>query len=66
MADHFPDVNERSIIDIFWWGMNQQIRTRVVEMGINPERSSLSKMVKYATRVEDGMRESDKQQACDG
>ena len=49
MADRFPDVNERSIIDIFWWGMNQQICTRVVEMGINPERSSLSKMVKYAT-----------------
>ena len=65
MADHFPDVNERSIIDIFWWGMNQQICTRVVEMGINPECSSLSKMVKYATQVEDGMHESDKQQAHD-
>ena len=65
MADRFPDINEQSIINIFWWGMNQQIRTRVVKMGINPEHSSLSKMVKYTTQVKDGMCESDKQQACD-
>ena len=37
MADRFPDVNERSITDIFWWGMHQPIQTKIVKMGINAE-----------------------------
>ena len=40
MADRFPDVNERSKIEIFWWGMHQPIRAEVLRMGANPERTS--------------------------
>ena len=55
MADRFPDVNERSKIEIFWWGMHQPIRAEVLKMGVNQERSSLDKIVKCAVRAEDGV-----------
>src|ERR1700679_3613815 len=41
MAGHVPDVNDRGIIEIFWAGMHRNIRARVLEMGGNPEHSSL-------------------------
>lgn len=55
MVDRFPDVDERVIMDIFWHGMNQGIRSRVREMGANLERSSMKKIVKYVIRAEDGI-----------
>ena len=55
MADRFPDVNECGIIEIFWWGMHQNTRSRVLEMGAHPERSTMEKLVKCAVRVEDGI-----------
>ena len=60
MADRFPDVNERSIIEIFWWGLQEPIRVRAVGMGANPERSTLDKMIKCAVRAEDMIRESER------
>ena len=33
MAGCFPDINKRGIIEIFWWGMHQPIRAKVLEMG---------------------------------
>ena len=38
MADRFPDVNERGIIGIFWWGIHQPIRSRIIEMRVNTTR----------------------------
>jgi len=66
MAERFPDINERGIIEIFWWGILQPIRTKILEMGINPEHSSLDKMVKYAARAEDGIREMNTQRDNSG
>ena len=55
MANRFPDVNERRIIEIFWWGMHQNIRSRVLEMGAHPECSTMEKLVKCVVRVGDGI-----------
>ena len=55
MADRFPDVNERGIIEIFWWGIHPDIRVEVLKMGAHPERSSLEKMVECAVRAEEGI-----------
>jgi hypothetical protein len=58
MADRFPDVNARGKTEILWNGLQQQIRTRAVELGVHPERSSHEKIIKYATRAEDAIVEA--------
>jgi len=65
MADRFPDVDERSIIGIFWWGMNQPIRAGIIEIGINQERSPLDKIVECAVRAEGEIREASAQRNRD-
>jgi hypothetical protein len=55
MADRFRDVNGRMKTDIFWTGLHPPIRSRVLEMGGHPERSTIEKLVKLATRAEDGI-----------
>ena len=55
MTDRFPDVNKCGIIEIFWWGMHQNIRSRVLEMGAHPECSTMEKLVKCPVRAEDGI-----------
>ena len=61
MADRFPDVNERSKIEIFWWGMHQPIRAEVLKMGANQERSTFDKIVECAILAEESLNESNAQ-----
>ena len=58
MAGRFPDINERGLIEIFWWGIHQPIRVKVLKMGAHPERSTMHKMVDCAIRAEDGIIEA--------
>jgi len=58
MADQFPDVNERSKIEIFWWGMHQSIRAEVLRLGANPERTSLEDIAKCAVTAEESLNAS--------
>ncbi|KAF9785380.1 hypothetical protein BJ322DRAFT_1020915 [Thelephora terrestris] len=66
MADRFPDVNSRGIIDIFWGGMHQAIRVEVLKMGAHPERSDLTTIADCAARAEDGLLEAELQKQKDG
>ena len=59
MAGRFPDVNKRSIIEIFWWGIRPALRVEVIKMGANPERSSLDTIVDCAIRAEDSILEAE-------
>ena len=61
MADRFPDVNERSKIEIFWWGIHQPIRAEVLKMRVGPERSSFDEIVECAIMIEESLNESNAQ-----
>ena len=37
LASHFPDVNERTVIQTFWNGLSQNIRIRLIEWDMSPE-----------------------------
>jgi hypothetical protein len=52
LAVRFPDVTERQIRQIFWTGIRGYLRLYLIEKGLNPERSSIRKMVEYASRQE--------------
>jgi len=65
MADHFPDVNERSKIEIFWWGMNQAIRAEAIKMGAHQERSSFEEIAKCAILAEESLNASSVQVSRD-
>jgi hypothetical protein len=52
LAVRFPDVTERQIRQIFWSGIRGYLRLHLVEKGLNPEHSSIQKLVKYASRHE--------------
>ncbi|KAJ6530093.1 hypothetical protein B0H19DRAFT_1384656 [Mycena capillaripes] len=52
LAVRFPDVTERQLRQIFWNGIRTYLRMHLIEKGLDPERSSLRKMVKYASRRE--------------
>jgi hypothetical protein len=55
MADRFIDINERSRLEIFWWGIHPSIRSKVLKMGGHPERSNIKEIVTLAARAEDGI-----------
>jgi hypothetical protein len=50
LAARFPDVSKRQIVQIFWNGINQYLRLHLIGKGLSPERSSIQKLVKYASR----------------
>lgn len=52
LAVRFPDVTEREIRQIFWTGIRRYLRLHLIEKGLNPERHSMDKLVKYASRHE--------------
>ncbi|KAJ7607831.1 hypothetical protein DFH06DRAFT_1347271 [Mycena polygramma] len=52
LAVRFPDVTEREIRQIFWTGIRSHLRLHLIEKGLDPERSSIQKLVKYASRRE--------------
>ncbi|KAJ7839107.1 hypothetical protein B0H14DRAFT_3869816 [Mycena olivaceomarginata] len=52
LSVRFPDVTERHLKQIFWSGIHQSLRWHLIGKGLDPERSSLKKMAKYATREE--------------
>ncbi|KAJ7609727.1 hypothetical protein DFH06DRAFT_1484394 [Mycena polygramma] len=52
LAVRFPDVTEREIRQIFWNGIRGYLRLHLIGKGLNPERSSIHKLVKYASRHE--------------
>ncbi|KAJ7649346.1 hypothetical protein DFH06DRAFT_1331720 [Mycena polygramma] len=52
LAVRFPDVTEREIRQIFWNGIRGYLRLHLIGKGLNPERSSIQKLVKYASRHE--------------
>ncbi|KAJ6504211.1 hypothetical protein C8R47DRAFT_1104719 [Mycena vitilis] len=52
VAVRFPDVTEREIRQIFWNGIRGYLRLHLIGKGLNPERSSIQKLVKYASRHE--------------
>jgi Zinc knuckle len=52
LAVRFPDVTERQVRQIFWTGIRSHLRLHLIEKGLNPERSSIQKLVKYASRRE--------------
>ena len=53
LASHFPEVTDFQITQIFWRGLHQYIRLYLIEKGLNPERTALKKLVKYAVRREE-------------
>jgi hypothetical protein len=52
LAVRFPDVTEWQIRQIFWSGIRGYLCLHLIEKGLNPERSSIQKLVKYASRHE--------------
>ncbi|KAJ7207445.1 hypothetical protein GGX14DRAFT_567397 [Mycena pura] len=52
LAVRFPDVTERQIRQIFWTGIRSYLRLHLIEKGLDPERSSMRKLVKHAMRRE--------------
>ncbi|KAK7006339.1 hypothetical protein R3P38DRAFT_2794072 [Favolaschia claudopus] len=52
LAIRFPDVTERQIRQIFWNGISTHLRMHLIGKGLDPERSSLRKMVRHAARFE--------------
>ena len=51
LVARFPDVNERTIIQTFWNGINQESRLRLIEWGISPEHTPLEKIVHKAVDI---------------
>ncbi|KAJ7605657.1 hypothetical protein FB45DRAFT_1042043 [Roridomyces roridus] len=52
LAARFPDVTERQIRQIFWTGIRTYLRMHLIGKGLDPERSSIEKLVKHAARAE--------------
>ncbi|KAJ7208904.1 hypothetical protein GGX14DRAFT_566600 [Mycena pura] len=52
LSVRFPDITERQLKQIFWLGIHQSLRFHLIGKGLDPERSSLKKLAKYATRQE--------------
>lgn len=53
MAMRFPDITEREVTLIFWQGIHQGLRLYLIEKGMNPERTTLERLIKYANRREE-------------
>lgn len=52
LALRFPDVTSRQLNQIFWEGLNMNIRLELIGKGLNPEKDSLIKILKYAVCIE--------------
>ena len=50
LASHFPEVTDFQIMQIFCRGLHQYIHLYLIEKGLNPECTTLKKLVKYAVR----------------
>ncbi|KAI0371577.1 hypothetical protein BV20DRAFT_941789, partial [Pilatotrama ljubarskyi] len=53
LAARFPDVTDFQLVQIFWKGLNTYLRVYLIEKGLNPEKTKLDKLVKYAVRKEE-------------
>jgi hypothetical protein len=51
-AVQFSDVTERKIRQIFWTGLRGYLHLHLIGNGLKPERNSIPKVVKYASRHE--------------
>ncbi|OJT02036.1 Retrovirus-related Pol polyprotein from transposon 17.6 [Trametes pubescens] len=58
LAVRFPDVTDFQLVQIFWRGLNTYIRVYLIEKGLNPEKTKLDKLVKYAIRKEEAYSEA--------
>ncbi|KAI0323422.1 hypothetical protein GY45DRAFT_1211891, partial [Cubamyces sp. BRFM 1775] len=58
LAVRFPDVTDFQLVQIFWKGLNTHLRVYLIEKGLNPEKTKLDKLVKYAVRKEDAYTEA--------
>ncbi|KAL7284480.1 hypothetical protein ACG7TL_001771 [Trametes sanguinea] len=58
LAVRFPDVTDFQLVQIFWKGMNTYLRVYLIEKGLNPEKTPLDKLVKYAVRKEEAYTEA--------
>ncbi|KAJ3002424.1 hypothetical protein NUW54_g5853 [Trametes sanguinea] len=45
-------------LQIFWKGLNTHLRVYLIEKGLNPEKTKLDKLVKYAVRKEEAYTEA--------
>ncbi|KIL54821.1 hypothetical protein M378DRAFT_18522, partial [Amanita muscaria Koide BX008] len=64
MALRFPDVTEREVTLIFWRGIKQYLRLSLIEKGMDPERTSLDRLIKYAKRREEAMEAKRREEAA--
>ncbi|OSD01905.1 hypothetical protein PYCCODRAFT_1354674, partial [Trametes coccinea BRFM310] len=58
LAVRFPDVTDFQLVQIFWKGLNTHLRVYLIEKGLNPEKTKLDKLVKYAVRKEEAYAEA--------
>ncbi|KAJ8456367.1 hypothetical protein ONZ51_g12171 [Trametes cubensis] len=58
LAVRFPHVTDFQLVQIFWKGLNTHLRVYLIEKGLNPEKTKLDKLVKYAVRKEDAYTEA--------
>ncbi|EIW52097.1 uncharacterized protein TRAVEDRAFT_24776 [Trametes versicolor FP-101664 SS1] len=58
LAIQFPDVSDFQLVQIFWRGLNTYIRVYLIEKGLNPEKTKLDKLVKYAIQKEEAYSEA--------
>ncbi|KAI0683377.1 hypothetical protein BC835DRAFT_1311073 [Cytidiella melzeri] len=52
LANHFPDVTDRQLVQIFWEGLKLELRLHLIERGKNPEKTSLESLLKHASLKE--------------
>ncbi|KAJ7101713.1 hypothetical protein C8R44DRAFT_716405 [Mycena epipterygia] len=52
LAKRLPDMNERQLVQIFWDGVEQYVRVKLLDRGMSPDDSSLKNLVKWAVRFE--------------
>ncbi|KAJ6533510.1 hypothetical protein B0H19DRAFT_1324230 [Mycena capillaripes] len=52
LAKRVPGINQRHLVQILWDGVEQKIRIRLLDKGMNPEDTSLKRLMKWAVRFE--------------
>ena len=52
LASRFPGVDEQTVIQTFWDGLNQNIRIRLIEWDMSPEHTPLEAIIRKAVSIE--------------
>ncbi|KAF8173395.1 hypothetical protein K438DRAFT_2051456 [Mycena galopus ATCC 62051] len=52
LAKRVPDISKRQLVQIFWDGVERSIRVKWLDHGMNPEETSLKRLMRWAIQFE--------------